>query len=142
MTSQEARAIVVNATSRVCMRLEYDESGQPLFADSARSKPLSPAARFARWTLSAAAGLLAACHGSVCEVAPSGQEPNTNALAGNAPQGQEQCGPGTKLIMGKVANPRIELGDVALPPAQAATPVERLGEMEAVPTPPPADEPK
>src|SRR5688572_529146 len=76
LTRDEARQIVTQATSRVCMRLQYDASGAPLFKDvpqmtAVRAKgPRSLLARAAQWGLSAAASVLAACDGSVPAAVP------------------------------------------------------------------------
>lgn len=125
LTRDEASDLVASAGERVCMRIQYDPSGAPLFLDSepARSPGASarkqPALRLVRWALSAAAGVLAACHGSVST--PAAEDP---ATAGNgAPHSR----------MGQVCAPEL-LGDVAVPP----TPVpELLGEVSAVPDPTP-----
>jgi hypothetical protein len=127
LTQREARALVEEATGRVCMRIEYD-------ADGAAVHRPTRVARFARWALTSGAALLAACQG--------GRDP--------APAPQPVEPPST---MGKVAAPQV-LGDVAAPPVEPAQtpvplrkstmggigdpvppPVERLG--EAAPTPAP-----
>ena len=116
MTAREARELVAVADSRVCMRIEYDSRGEPLFRDSkAAASPAarSPAGQLSRWLLSAAAGLLAACHGSVS--APATGDPE-GACGGEVPPPE----------MGKVST--TVLGDVALP---APKPLEILGEAVA-----------
>jgi hypothetical protein len=122
LTRDEATAIVRTATERVCMRLEYDPAGEPVFrAPAPRRRTF--AARAAAWMLSAADGVLAAC----ARTTPP--EP-----------AQAPCPtPGTTNStnkMGKVALPE-KLGDVAAPLA-------RLGEVDIetsapAPTPPPDD---
>ncbi len=141
LTSAQARDLVAGASGRVCMRVEYSASGQPIFADSPRPQAVSPLRRLARWSLSAAAGILAACHGSVSEVTPSGQAAGAAATSGNGAEETNQCGPANALVMGKVASSYVELGDVAVPPAPAQAPIEgvglvRLGEMESMPSQP------
>lgn len=123
----EAHALVSNATSRVCMRIEYDASGAPLYRDT---RPASPgwSKRVARWTLSAAAGLLAACHGSVST------SPTTDPANGTNPAPQ----PGK---LGQITT--TELGDVAVPqPPQALMgkvaapqPPQVMGEASVAPAP-------
>lgn len=123
LTRSDAQALVTNASSRVCMRIQYDPSGAPIFRDSAagdvataRAK-LRPAARLARWALSAAAGVLAACHGSFATPAPI--DPTLGPDGGEPPS-----------KMGKVCATEL-LGDVAVPPGP-----ERMGEAVYVPDSP------
>ena len=121
LTRQEAQALVAQASARVCMRIEYDASGTPLYRDSSAEEPAptrtrkTAAARLTRWALSAAAGLLAACHGSVSP--PPSDDPGANG------------GESSNSKMGKVSS--TLMGDVATPAI-----IERLGEVGAVPTPP------
>lgn len=103
LTRNEAQALVSEARGRVCMRVSYDPSGAPIFRDSAPAvasaapRPASPG--WARWALSAAAGLLAACYGS------------TSTPASGDPAVSDPAQTATK--MGKVCS--TVLGDVALP---------------------------
>ncbi len=122
LTREETRELIASAESRVCLRVEYDASGTPLFRERARDK----AARAARWALSAAAGLLAACNGGLQSSAPesSGQ---LNGGAGPSPTGQ--------------AITTEKLGDFAVPQAPR---IERLGEVATISEPaplPPLDAP-
>jgi hypothetical protein len=127
LTRAEALALAAGTRGRVCMRIEYDASGAPRFRDSAPAPVAAharrqPALRLVRWALSAAAGVLAACHGSTST--PSTSDPATGAE-----------GPPSR--MGEVSTTEL-LGDVALPPAR---PPEILGEVALPdPTPPPAPE--
>lgn len=124
LTQKEAEAIVSSATSRVCMRLQYDAAGQPIYSDTradalpAAREPQRARARLARWAVSAAAGLLAACNGGVSDPAPNDPAGGTNGAQ-----------PPSK--MGKVCAVE-KLGDVAMPLPQG---IERLGEVSAVPAP-------
>ncbi len=120
LTQVEASTLVAKANSRVCMRIEYDASGAPVFRDSHPAVGIKPrsASRFARWALSAAAGLLAACNGSIPTPAATDPVPGTN-------------GGETPSKMGKVVS--TELGDVAVP---LPAPIERLGEANVVHPPP------
>ena len=123
LTRHEAQELVSKANQRVCMRMQLDPQGEPIFRDSkpAMVLPRIPfAARATRWALATAAGLLAACHRS--------ESPNTRV--GSAPNmGTTQ----TSTIMGKVA-PTERLGDVAIPQPE---PPERLGEANYVAAPEP-----
>ncbi len=116
LTQVEASTLVAKSSSRVCMRIEYDASGAPLFRDSlpavdVKSRRVS---RIARWALSAAAGLLAACNGSIAP--PAATDPSTGTNGGETPS-----------KMGKVVS--TVMGDVAVPePAR----LERLGEANVV----------
>jgi hypothetical protein len=126
LTQREARTLVSGASSRVCMRIEYDSAGSPIFRDSPELASNAPtprpaAARLARWALSAAAGLLAACHGSL-----------STPVTSDPTAGQNGVEPASK--MGKVISTRM--GDVATPlPPRPAT----LGEavVPVNPTQPP-----
>lgn len=115
LTQKEAQALVTEASERVCMRIQFDSSSAPVFRDS--KSTLRPAARLARWALSAAAGVLAACHGSVSTSLP---DDPTSSSGG---QGQSK--------MGKVCSTEL-LGDVALPPGP-----ELMGEAVVMPDPAP-----
>ena len=111
LTQREAEALVARADGRVCMRIECDPSGAPVFR-----RDESTAARLARWALGAGAALLAACHGSQpAQPAPAAQpvEPPSR--------------------MGKVRAP-VEMGDVAVRPPQ---PPQTLGEAAAPDPAPP-----
>ncbi len=122
LTREETRELIASAESRVCLRVEYDASGAPLFRERARDK----AARAARWALSAAAGLLAACNGGL----PSSAQESTGQLNGGA-------GPSPT---GQVITTE-KIGDFAVPQAPR---IERLGEVATVPEPaslPPLDAP-
>jgi hypothetical protein len=122
LTQKEAEALVSAATERVCMRLQYDQDGAPIFRDAplpqafAIREPLRPLGRIARWFASAAAGALAACHGSVSTPAP-----------GDPAGGTDGAQPPSR--MGKVCVTE-KVGDVAMPLPQG---IERLGEVVAVP---------
>ncbi len=116
LSRDEVRDLVSSGESRVCLRVEFDARGRPLFRDSDRTvaAPRRTLASRARWVMSAFAGLLAACTGGVETCAPP---PATNVEAERARMGQ---------VVEKV-------GDFA-------PPVERLGEAVAVPTPEPGPE--
>ncbi len=114
LTRREALELASNANERVCMRMQFDPSGAPVYRDS---RPRL-AGRVARWALSTAAGLLAACHRGESVGTP--ENPTLNS-------GTTQ----SSTIMGKVAPPE-RLGDVALPPVK---PPEVLGEATAVQQP-------
>lgn len=130
LSRREARELVASSSSRVCMRLQYDARGVPIFSDStvgtsgdasAARAPQTQAARAVHWALSAAAGLLAACHGSL----PSSTTPSTSS-GGNEPPSK----------MGKVCSTEL-LGDVAMP-----TPTLRETLGEAVVRPQPTSQPE
>lgn len=126
LTRSEAQTILAESNSRVCMRIEYDGGGTPIFRDSqpAPEVPATrrPAARLTRWVLSAAAGLLAACNGHV-----------STGANGTPPAGPNPVEPPSK--MGKVVS--TVMGDVATPPqVQAPQNRELLGEV-APPAQPP-----
>jgi len=125
LTRKEAEAIVSSATSRVCMRLQYDAAGQPIYSDTRADvvPPERKRGRLARWAVSAAAGLLAACHGATSEPAPS--DPAGGTTGAQPPS-----------RMGKVC--AVEMGDVAVPLPHG---IERLGEVSAVPAPTPEPAP-
>lgn len=119
LTAAQARELVNNSSSRVCMRMEYDASGAPVFLDTLPSQAESPKlVRFARWALTATAGLLAAC-GDVSTLAPNDPNAVTDPATTTTAMGKI-CAP----TMGEVAvPPRIErLGDVATPPPAPAAP--------------------
>jgi hypothetical protein len=124
LTREEAETIVSTATSRVCMRLQYDAAGLPIYRDTrtdaapVASEPQRARTRLARWVVSAAAGLLAACHGGASDPAPNDPAGGTS---GAQPPSR----------MGKVCAVE-KLGDVAMPLPQG---IERLGEVSAVPAP-------
>ena len=113
LTRDEAEVLVRDATQRVCMRVEYDQAGAPLFREPALR-------RLARWALASGAALLAACQGSVSAPAhdPAPAEPPSK--------------------MGKVCAP-VEMGDVAVPPPER---LEKLGEAVAPTTAPATPRPK
>ncbi|MBL8859222.1 MAG: hypothetical protein JNL28_11995 [Planctomycetes bacterium] len=124
LSRDEAHALVTQADARVCMKVEYDASGAPLFRDSqavvanARNAPKSGLARLSRWAATAAAGVLAACHGSVPESTTT--DP---AVVPNAGQ--------SSTLMGRVC-PTTLLGDVVEAPMMGAV---ELGEAQFVPDP-------
>jgi hypothetical protein len=124
LTSTEARALVADATARVCMKMEYDASGAPVFRDSATRKgEEGRVMRAARWAMTAAAGVLAACQGGSSTASSS----TPSSPAGVAP---------TTTAMGKIAAP--QLGGVEVPPPPR---IEMLGEAVAIDPPPaPPDE--
>ncbi|MCC6408826.1 MAG: hypothetical protein IT453_16810 [Planctomycetes bacterium] len=136
LTRDQARELVTSATSRVCMRVQYDAAGEPVYLDSSRREPelresdrnagerTTPqlARRLVRWAASAAAGVLAACSGSPAVDAPS------DPANGGPDQGGE-----TTTMLGKVCAPEV-LGDVALPPVEP--PRELVGEVSAPAAPP------
>lgn len=130
LTRAEATDLVAQADSRVCMRLEFDPSGQPIFKDSviaaqAVATRRSLAERFAGWAASAAAGVLAAC------TRTTPPECVTPPLV-----------PGTThatTLMGKVANRTEKLGDVATP-APTVSHV-KMGEATVVPAAPAPEPP-
>jgi hypothetical protein len=115
LTWREARELVDSSEGRVCMRIEYDPAGAPVFR---RSR----AARLARWLAGAGAALLAACQGGSRSAPPAAPvEPQSRTGQVVAPE----------PLMGKVAAP-VEMGGVAADP-----PLATLGEAVAVPSPPP-----
>jgi hypothetical protein len=122
LTRDEAVRLVRESTGRVCMRIEYDPQGNAVFRDS-------PGGRLARWTLSAAAGLLAACHG-----APADPASGTGGAASVQGAGAEPE-PVPVEAMGRTTE---ELGDVALPPdgPEPPEPTRLLGEVSIDPGPP------
>ena len=128
LTRVEAHALVVGASERVCMRLQYDASGAAIYSDSKPDQSKSARAprkrslRIAHWALSAAAGLLAACHGSISTPASNDPTAGTNA-------------PVPPSKMGKVCSTLI--GDVAVPQT-----LERLGEASVPYDPAPAPVPE
>jgi hypothetical protein len=125
MTRAEASALVLGATERVCMRLELDPAGAPVFRDSEPTTPRLQlrrrtfAARAAVWAMSTAAGVLAACARTTPPL------PSENPAL-------DPCTTNSTNIMGKVARPEL-LGDVAEPP-RAPEPV-RMGEATMAPAP-------
>lgn len=120
LTKAEAQALVSSATSRVCMRMEYDAAGEVVFRDHRALQPIAasnlrgPIVRAARWAMTAAAGVLAACQGGSSDACSPTSPSNT------AP---------TSTEMGKVST--TVLGDVATPPR-----IEKLGEVHVVDPPP------
>lgn len=120
MTRREAEALVAGATERVCMRIECDPTGAPVFRESRT-------ARLSRWVATAGAALLAACHGG--QTTAPAAPPTTSVEVPSAMGGV--CAP--EPTMGKVALPE-KLGDVAAPPDQLR---ETLGEaVQAAPATP------
>ena len=119
LTRVEAEELVAKSSERVCMRMQFDESGAPLFRETPapERRRLRLAGRATRWALATAAGLLAACHRS--------ESVNPPVDSGRNP-GSAQ----TTTKMGKVAGPEL-MGDVATP----EPPRQLLGEV-FVPTPP------
>lgn len=139
LSQGEAQALVANATARVCMRMQLDSSGAPIFRDSevVRAEPVAGGdrgsrrprhriARMAQWALSAAAGVLAACTGSTSGPAPN--DPGAVPITGETP-----------TRMGKVCTTAI-LGDVA-PPTPPPPLIEMMGEAVVAPAPTPAPAP-
>lgn len=128
LSRSEARDIVSSGSSRVCMRIEYDPCGAPIFRDSkfaggatARSSQ-SRIAHLARWALSAAAGVLAACSGS-----PSNSTSNDPAATPNVGESPSKMGEAssTELLGGVEAPPRErpeKMGDVLVIPEPAPPP--------------------
>ena len=102
LTRGEAETLVADSASRVCMRLEYDVDGQPIFRDSARSQPMRPLQRWSRWMLTAAAGVMAACTNS-----------GRNSSTASGPEATPPAGQ-VSTRMGRVAAVE-ELGEVAMP---------------------------
>ena len=122
LTRDEAQTLVREASARVCMRIVLDPAGAPIFRDSPwhslvrAEAPRRPLARFAHWALSAATGVLAACHGSTTPV------PSAAGTSGAPPPTDPACT--TEL-----------LGDVAMPSPQLP---ERMGEATVTTAPAPA----
>lgn len=116
LTQREAQTLVLGSKERVCMRIEYDSAGAPLFRDTrptlaAESRRVRPGLqRYVLWAVSATASLLAACFG---------KDERAGAASVEPPSG-----------MGKVVS--TLMGNVALPPQQS---VEILGEMTVAPDP-------
>jgi hypothetical protein len=117
MTRGEAETLVADSASRVCMRMEYDAKGQPVFRDAARTEPVRPIQRWSRWMLTAAAGVMAACTDS-----------GSNVAATSEPRATQ---PAVSTKMGKAA-PVEKMGDVAMPMPPRP---EQLGGMTAEPLP-------
>lgn len=119
ITKAEARELVEGATTRVCMRIEHDERGEPVFLDTPTivARRSGSLARAARWAMTAVAGVLAACTGSTTATPATPTSP-----AGVAP---------TTTTMGKVCSPLV--GDVAVPPPTTRV---MLGEATAPAVPP------
>ncbi|HTF88738.1 MAG TPA: hypothetical protein VK843_10045 [Planctomycetota bacterium] len=131
LSEAEARELVTGATERVCMRIQYDASGAAIFRDSKPANmPAVESRRFGRWFISAAAGLLAACHGSFSET-PANTAP---VPAGGAP-GPTKMGEMVSTKMGDVAvplpPPREIMGGIVEP--------NRPVEAPESPTPPKND---
>lgn len=134
LSEREAQDILSSASSRVCMRIEYDSNGTPVFRDSKatdvvraptpRPRRVGRTLTLARWALSAAAGVLAACTGSLTNSVSNDPESNPNGVE-----------PPSK--MGKVCSTTL-VGDVAVPPNQN---LQRLGEAVFVPAPAPTPAP-
>jgi hypothetical protein len=129
LTHAEAVRMVRESTERVCMRIERDASGRAIFRDT-------PAlGRVARWTLSAAAGLLAACNGAPADV-PEGAGAAAPSAQG---AGDPELGQVPTATLGK---PMVELGDVALPQEPPLPePTRLLGEVGIDPGPPGGEPP-
>ncbi len=125
MTRGEAETLVADSTSRVCMRVEYDERGEPIFRDSARAEPIRPIGRWSRWVLTATASVLAACTNSARPSAPA-----------SGPEATE-AGSQVTTKMGKVAVVE-RLGEVAMP---APLRPEQLGGVGPAPQPNAPDAP-
>jgi len=85
LTRREAEELVAGAQGRVCMRIEYDPAGAPVFRRS----------RLVRWAFTAGAALLAACQG--------GREPAPAAQPAEPPS-----------RMGRVVSTQA-MGDMAVP---------------------------
>lgn len=137
LTRDEARELVTSATERVCMRLQFDPSGAPMFrgevaAERTVERPrLSAASRIARWTLTTAAGLLAACHRGASNATVV--DPTANPSP-----------PDITRTMGEVCVPE-KLGDVQVPTVKTpeimgkvavSTPPNQLPTQPPPPTPP------
>lgn len=126
---EEAHRLAAGAASRVCMRIEFDAHGQPLYLDT-RLAPPSWTRRVTRWTVSAAAGLLAACSGSSTP-APAGAsgadptpKPGRLGEIDTVALGRVAAPEVPQAVMGMVAAPpRVLMGDVAAP--DPAPPVEQ-----------------
>jgi hypothetical protein len=119
MTRGEAEALVADSASRVCMRLEYDGNGEPVFRDPARKQHGPAIQRWSRWMLTAAAGVMAACTNSARNPAPLSGPDAT------------QSGSHVSVRMGTPA-PVEKLGDVAMPTPPIP---ERLGGASTEPQP-------
>jgi hypothetical protein len=115
LTRAQSEALLASATGRVCMRMQLDARGAPVFRDARRTARV---ARTARWAISAAAGLLAACFRVEPASAPAPETPS--------PGGGEST-----EVLGRVVSTEV-LGDVAVPLP------ERLGEVSWEPPQPPA----
>lgn len=118
MKREEAHRLVAESSSRVCMRIELDALGRPLYVDT-RPTPPSWSRRIARWTLTAAAGLLAACYDCTTSGTDSGN-------------GVDPTPQPSKL--GQVST--TVLGDVAAP-QPPEVPLTVMGEAVADPVPVP-----
>ena len=114
MKREEAHRLVAESSSRVCMRIELDAQGRPLYLDT-RPTPPSWSRRIARWTLAGAAGLLAACYD--CATSGTG--------TGNGVDPTPQPGK-----LGQVST--TVLGDVAAP-QPPVVPLAVMGEAVADP---------
>lgn len=142
LTRDAARALVANATERVCMRLVVDESGRPLHADTVPAESLNtvtatrkvtPPRRWVattrRWAMLTTAALLAACRRDV--PATSAGDPRLDPSTG-------ENGAACTTILGKVRGVE-ELGDVAI---QQPDDPEQPANGGAAPTPEPKPVPE
>ena len=124
MTRDAALRLVRESSERVCMRLERDAGGNAVFRDT------PGLGRLARWTLSAAAGLLAACNGAPADGPPGA---GSGAPSAQGP-GDVELGQVPAETMGKIS---VELGEVALQPdGPPPEPPRLLGEVSIDPGPP------
>lgn len=125
LTRAAAMRMVQESTGRVCMRLERDAAGNAIFRDT-------PAlGRLARWTLSAAAGLLAACNGAPADGSKEpGADPSSSSTQG--PEDPERAQASVETL----GRTMVELGDVALPAEPPPPePPRLLGEVSIDPGP-------
>ena len=133
MKREEAHRLVAESSSRVCMRIELDAQGRPLYLDT-RPTPPSWSRRIARWTLTATAGLLAACY--------DGATNGTGNEGGVDPTPQPgKLGQVSTTVLGDVAAPRppdvplTEMGEAVVDPEPVAPQRVSVGRV-VLPQPP------
>jgi hypothetical protein len=136
LTQREARALVSEATGRVCLRIEYDAQGAPVHRETRIQ-------RLARWAVASGAALLAACQGGSPVAPPEQPAPvEPPSLMGRmvAPE-----------LLGGVTEPpgesqlRATLGEASTPPVEriggpgdpVPAPKELLGDVAPTPAPGP-----
>lgn len=113
LTRVEAEDLVRDADERVCMRIVRDETGAPVFRDSAASL----ARRAAQWALATGAGLLAACKEQPAELTGIVAPPHPTGGDATATIGDVER-PQDLEILGEVCPPEEMMGAVGPPPPE------------------------